>query len=152
MKLAGRFARLYPKSTFLDSFQYSEALANFHLGQYDRAVEVAEGIAKATYKDAGGADQPSPNKWQALYILGQIFDARREPGKALEYYRQVADRFTDAASAIQFYTRKDLKVPEVSVVRPEAKPAVAAGSNPIADPERGPAGLRAVPAARPRGG
>ena len=100
---------------------------NFHLGQYDRAVEVAEAIAEATYKDAGGADQPSPNKWQAFYILGQIFDARRQPGKALEYYRQVADRFTDAASAIQFYTRKDLKVPEVSVVRPEFKPAVAQG-------------------------
>lgn len=137
VKLAGRFARLYPKSAYLDSFQYSEALANFHLGQYDRAVEVAENIAKAVYKDAGGADQPSPNKWQALYILGQILDARRVPGKALEYYRQVADRFTDAASAIQFYTRKDLKVPEVSVIRPRVKPAIARG-NP------GEHGLRAV--------
>ncbi len=127
VKLAGRFARLYPKSTFLDSFQYSEALANFHLGRYDRAVEVAEKIARSVYKDAGGADQPSPNKWQALYILGQIFDARRVPGKALEYYRQVADRFTDASSAIQFYTRKEMKVPEVSVVRPLIKPAVAQG-------------------------
>ncbi len=109
--------KLYPKSTYLDSFQYSEALANFHLGQYDRAIEVAQTIARATYKDAAGADQPSPNKWQALYILGQIYDARRQPGKALEYYRQVADRFSDAAGAIQSYTRKDLKVPEVSVVR-----------------------------------
>ena len=27
VKLAGRFAKLYPKSTYLDSFQYSEALA-----------------------------------------------------------------------------------------------------------------------------
>jgi tetratricopeptide (TPR) repeat protein len=125
VKLAGRFAKLYPKSSFLDSFQYSEALADFHLGQYDRAVEVAEAIARATYKDAAGADQPSPNKWQALYILGQIFDARRVPGKALDYYRQVADRFTDASSAIQFYTRKDLKVPEISVIRPATKPAVA---------------------------
>ncbi len=79
---------------------------------------------QATYKDAAGVDQPSPNKWQALYILGQIHDARRQPAKALEYYRQVADRFSDAASAVQFYTRKDLKVPEVSVVRPEARPAV----------------------------
>jgi hypothetical protein len=125
LKLAGRFAGLYPKSTYLDSFQYSEALANFHLGHYERAVLVAEKIVSAVYKDAAGADQPSPNKWQALYILGQIYDARRTPGKALEYYRQVADRFTDAASAIQFYTRKDLKVAEVSVVRPQAKPAVA---------------------------
>src|SRR5262249_31791103 len=59
--LSARFARLYPKSTYLDSFQYSEALADFHLGRYDRAIEVAETIARATYKDAAGAEQPSPN-------------------------------------------------------------------------------------------
>jgi tetratricopeptide (TPR) repeat protein len=132
-KHSARFAKLYPKSSFLDSFQYADALANFHLGQYDRAVEVAQAIANATYKDAAGADQPSPNKWQAVYILGQIYDARRQPGKALEYYKQVADRFGDAAGAIHAYTRKDLKVPEVSIVRPSGGPAVAlgpAGENP----------------------
>ena len=131
-KLAARFAKLYPKSTFFDSFQYADALANFHLGQYDRAVEVAQSIANATYKDAAGVDQPSPNKWQAVYILGQIYDARDYPAR-LEYYKQVADRFGDAAGAIHAYTRKDLKVPEVSIVRPEARPAVAerpAGENP----------------------
>ncbi len=80
VKLAERFAKLYPKSTFLDSFQYSEALGLFHLGQYDRAIEVATKIAAATYKDANGVDQPSPNKWQALYILGQIHDAREQSG------------------------------------------------------------------------
>ena len=125
--LASRFARLYPKSTYLDSFQYSEALADFHLGQYDRAIEVAGAIARATYKDAAGAEQPSPNKWQALFILGQIYDARRQPAKALEYYRQVADRFTDAAGRDQvLYTRKDLKVPEgFTVIRSQERPAVA---------------------------
>ena len=101
MKLSRRFAELYPKSTFLDSFQYSEALGRFHLGEYDRAIAVAETIAAATYKDANGVDQPSPNKWQALYILGQIYDARRQPAKALAYYQQVADRFTDAAGAVK---------------------------------------------------
>jgi tetratricopeptide (TPR) repeat protein len=125
-RLAARFAKLYPKSTYFDSFQYSQALANFHLSRYDRAIEVAKTIAQATYKDAAGADQPSPNKWQAIYILGQIHDAHRQPAQALEYYRQVADRFTDAAGAILAYTRKDLKVPEVSVVRPENRPVVAA--------------------------
>ena len=95
------YAELYPKSTFLDSFQYSEALGEFHLGHYDRAIEVAEKIAKATYKDANGVDQPSPNKWQATYILGQIYDARRQPAKAVEYYKLVADRFTDAAGAVK---------------------------------------------------
>ena len=101
VRLAPRFARLYPKSTFLDSFQYSEALGQFSLGKYDRAIEVAEAIARATYKDANGLDQPSPNKWQAIYILGQIYDARRNPAKAVEYYKQVADRFADAAGRRQ---------------------------------------------------
>ncbi|QEH33600.1 Outer membrane protein assembly factor BamD [Aquisphaera giovannonii] len=141
VKLAGRFAATYPRSSYLDAFQYSEALANFHLGRYDRAVEVAEKISRAVYKDASGVDQPSPNKWQAIYILGQIFDARRVPAKAVDYYKQVADRFTDAASAIQFYTRKELRVPEVSIVRPQPRPAVAGAEGPGPRP---PTGLRAV--------
>src|SRR5579864_8124707 len=139
VKLATRFAKLYPKSTFLDSFQYSEALGRFHLGQHDRAIEVAEAIAKATYKDANGVEQPSPNKWQALYILGQIYDARRQPAKALGYYEQVDERFSDALSAVKALSRTDLKLPEVSVVRPGDGPKVAAGGQ----------GLRAVPAQKP---
>ena len=118
--LSGRYAGLFPKSTFLDSFQYSEALGRFHLGEYDRAIEVAAKISEATYKDASGIDQPSPNKWQAIYILGQIHDARREPGKAVAYYEKVADRFTDAAGAVKAITRKALTLPEVSIVRPGA--------------------------------
>lgn len=118
VKLSERFAKLYPKSSFLDSFQYSEALGRFHLGEYDRAIEVADAIAKATYKDANGVDQPSPNKWQALYIIGQIHDARRQAARAVDYYKQVADRFTDAAEAIRALTRKELTLPEVTVLRP----------------------------------
>ena len=128
VKLAARFAGLYPKSSYLDGFQYSEALGEFYLGHYDRAVEVAETIATASYKDAAGADQPSPNKWQALYILGQIFDARRQPAKALAYYRQVAERFTDAAEAVTSFTRKGLRLSEVTVVRPPTGPKPAEGA------------------------
>ncbi len=118
VRLAPRYARLYPKSTFLDSFQYSEALGQFSMGKYDRAIEVAEAIARATYKDPNGVDQPSPNKWQAVYILGQIHDARRNPSKAVEYYKQVAERFADASGAVKALTRKDLRLPEVTLVRP----------------------------------
>lgn len=125
VKSAARYAAMYPRSTFLDSFQYSQALADFHLGRYDEAVTLAEAIARASYKDASGVEAPSPNKWQAVFILGQIFDARRMFGKALDYYRQAADRFTDAADAVAYYTRKGLKVEEVTVVRPPAEPAVA---------------------------
>ncbi len=120
VKLSGRLASIYPKSKFLDSFLYSQALGHFHLGEYDPAIGLAEKIATASYKDAAGAEQPSPNKWEAIYILGQIHDARHQPGKALDYYRQVADRFGDASGAIKELTRKELTVPEVAVVRPQA--------------------------------
>jgi alpha-2-macroglobulin len=41
---------------------------------------------------------------------------------ALVYYKQVADRFGDAADAVETLTHKDLKLPEASVVHPEFKP------------------------------
>ena len=48
----------------------------FHLGEYDRAIEVAEAIAQATYKDANGVDQP------AQQVAGDLHprpDPRRPP-------------------------------------------------------------------------
>jgi uncharacterized protein YfaS (alpha-2-macroglobulin family)/tetratricopeptide (TPR) repeat protein len=132
--LAARFAALYPKSRYQDSFVYSEALARFNLGQYDEAIGLAERVAKATTKDANGVEQPSPNKWQALYILGQIHDARHQPAEAVKFYEQVADRFSEAASAVKSLTRRELELPEVAVVRPEGRDAVAGGVN-----------LRAIP-------
>jgi len=119
-RLAPRFASLYPKSPFLDSFQYADALGRFQLGQYDKAIEVARKIAQATYPDPNGVPQPSPNKWQALYILGQIHDARRQPAEAIAFYKQVADRFGDAADAVLALGRRSLKLPEVTIVRPKA--------------------------------
>ncbi|MDB5352249.1 MAG: large extracellular alpha-helical protein [Planctomycetota bacterium] len=144
--LAKRFAALYPRSTYLDSFQYAAALAQFHLGKHDQAIAVAEKIASATYKDANGVDQPSPNKWQALYILGQIHDARREPAKAVAYYDRVADRFTDAADAVKALTSKELSVPEISgMVMPRArKTRRADGAGMPAMPPQGP-NAKAVP-------
>jgi hypothetical protein len=52
----------------------------------------------------------------------------------LRYYTQVAEQFTDAAGAVKSLTRKALKLPEVSVLRPVSPPRVA---------EAG-AGLRAI--------
>jgi len=127
--LAPRFAALYPKSTFLDSFQYADALGRFQLGQYDKAIEVAEKIVNASYPDPNGVARPSPNKWQALYILGQIHDARRRPAEAIAFYNQVADRFGDAAAAVLALGRKALKLPEVTIIRPTAKPKLGQASH-----------------------
>ncbi len=71
---------------------------------------------------------PSPNKWQALFILGQIHDARQQPLQALTYYKRVADRFSDAAASVTALTRKELSIPEITLVRALAGPKIAEGS------------------------
>ena len=61
------------------------------------------------------------------------------------YYQQVAERFTDAAGAVKALTRKELKLPEVSVIRPagprgRARPASALAPSPNARPRTPKAG------------
>ena len=146
VSLAERFAGLYASSDYLDSFRYSEALGRFRLGQYDRAIAVAELIADASYRDDSGAEIPSPNKWQALYILGQIYHARRDARRAVSYYEQVADRFTDAAGAVRQLTREELELPEITLIRPSDIPGLAARDE---DPILAVLGAEA---ARPAGG
>jgi uncharacterized protein YfaS (alpha-2-macroglobulin family)/TolA-binding protein len=117
VKLAARFAKLYPRSKFTDSFRFSEALGEFHLGRLDRAIEVARSL---DVSDVAKEETPSAIRWQALLLLGQIHDARHQPAEALKYYRRVADRFTDASDAVDSLTRQELSLPEVSVIRPQA--------------------------------
>ena len=128
--LAARFARIYPRSNYRTSFLASQALALFHLGQADRAIEVARGIVEATE----GTTPPDPNRAKALYLIARVHDARRRPVEALSYYRQVADQFSDAADAVAALTEKELSLPEVSVLRPKAAgPGVALRSRNIAE-------------------
>ena len=42
----------------------------------------------------------SPNKWQAIYILGQIYHSLGEAADAIREYRRVEDRFADAKESI----------------------------------------------------
>jgi outer membrane protein assembly factor BamD (BamD/ComL family) len=116
VKVAQRAARLYPKSRFLDSFQFSEALARFDLGQMDEAVAIARKISETVYEEPGGVKRPSPNKNQAIYIMAQIFDARADFPQAIDRYKQVSQEFPDAAVAIKALERKHLSLPEVTVV------------------------------------
>ncbi len=116
VRVAQRAARLYPKSRFLDSFQFAEALARFELGQMDEAVAIARKISETVYEEPGGVKRPSPNRNQAIYIMAQIFDARADFPQAIDRYRQVSQDFPDAAVAIKALERKHLSLPEVTVV------------------------------------
>ena len=65
-----------------------------------------------------GREVESPNKWQAIYILGQIHHGLGEAAAAIREYRLVEDRFADAKEAIAYFLRKSIDLPEVATVKP----------------------------------
>jgi len=127
VSLAERSGALYPGSKLLDRFRYSEALGRFHLGQHDRAVEIAAALAA---REETPGDDAASDRWRAVFLLGQIEEARGRPAEALAHYRQVAGRSTDAAEAVEALTRRVLTLPEIAVVRPGAAPGLPAKGGP----------------------
>jgi hypothetical protein len=67
---------------------------------------------------SNGREIESPNKWQAIYILGQIHHGLGEAAAAIREYRRVEDRFADAKEAIAYFLRKSIELPEVATVKP----------------------------------
>jgi hypothetical protein len=58
------------------------------------------------------------NKWQAIYILGQVHHSLGQAAEAIKEYTRVEDRFADAKEAIAYFTRKAIELPEVTTVKP----------------------------------
>ncbi len=117
--LSKRSAELFPDSKWLDRFRYMQALAHFHLGRSDDALALARIVVEATYRDDQGVMRPSPNKWLALYIIGQIYHARQDAAKAIEYYKKVKTHFSDAAEAVGYFEHRFIKLPEVTIFHPD---------------------------------
>ncbi len=91
--------------------------------QHQAALEMCGKVAAAKRIDkATGREVESPNKWQAIYILGQIHHSLGEAAAAIRQYRLVEDRFSDAREAIQYFLRKAIELPEVTTIKP-GKPA-----------------------------
>ncbi len=116
--LAGELAGRFTKPEFTDAFLYTRAVAEWSLSREDEAVRLLEGIAAAEYPDARGVARPSPNRDLALYILGQIFHARRDVARAAEYYARVEQQFRDARETLLDLREKRIGLPEVTTARP----------------------------------
>ncbi len=114
-----KYADRYAESEYLDSFWYVIGYCHFSLGEHQEALEMCEKVAEATMKDANsGRDIESPNKWQAVYIMGQVYHSLGEAKEAIDEYERVKDRFADAAQAIEYFTRKEAELPEVTFYAP----------------------------------
>jgi alpha-2-macroglobulin len=115
----------YPDSGLADSFWYVVGYSQYELGQSDDALATCRKVAEMMHKDPqSGELVPAENKWQAVYITGQIFHSLGKPTEALAAYERVQDKFPDAREAIDFFVHRRLSLPEVVTLRPNQAPQV----------------------------
>jgi tetratricopeptide (TPR) repeat protein len=105
---AETFALRYSDSKLQTSFQYMAALGHFWQHHYDKALESAAIVA-------GGE---SSDRDYVRYITAQIYHARGEPSKALEWYQRVKSVYPDAADSINYFEQKGISIPEVTTLKP----------------------------------
>jgi TolA-binding protein len=114
-----RYARRYPKSQLLDSFWYVTGYCRFATGRPKEAMEMCRKVAEAHVPDPQtGRLKESPNKWRAIFILGQIYHSLGQAADAVREYRRVEDRFNDARRSIDYFLRKSIELPEVTTFKP----------------------------------
>ncbi len=116
-QLTTAFAKRYPQSTYLDSYDFLRAYALFQLEQYTQALQQAEKVSTEEYPAPGGAVQRSEEADNAVHMAGKILHASGELDRALEQYERVKESFGDAAESIEYLTNKGLEVDEVSIFR-----------------------------------
>jgi uncharacterized protein YfaS (alpha-2-macroglobulin family)/tetratricopeptide (TPR) repeat protein len=115
-----KYAARYPQSDFLDSYWYLVAYGHFALAEHEEALKMARKVADTKRLDPmTGRETESPNKWQAVYILGQVYHSLGRAGEAVAEYLRVEDRFADAKEAIAYFLHKEIKLPEVTTLRPK---------------------------------
>jgi TolA-binding protein len=100
----------YPKSEYLSSFQYVEALGLFKQRKYDEAVKAAVTVADGKSKDRD----------LARYIIGQVYHAQGKPELSIEWYRKVKDEYPDAQESISYFKEKRIALDEVNIFRPKS--------------------------------
>jgi tetratricopeptide (TPR) repeat protein len=121
-----KFAERYPQSRLIDSYWYIMAYSHFALGRHEQALELSRKVAEARFAvPETGGQRDADNKWEAVYIMGQIYHSLGQAAEAIAEYTRVKDRFADAAEAITFFTRKAIGFEEVTTIKPaDAKQVV----------------------------
>ncbi|HEV3025746.1 MAG TPA: tetratricopeptide repeat protein, partial [Pirellulales bacterium] len=114
-----QYAERYPASDYLDSFWYVVGYSHFALGEHEQALAMCRKVAEAKRTERQtGRELESHNKWQAIYILGQVYHSLGKAADAIREYTRVEERFADAKQAIQYFMRKEIALPEVSMIQP----------------------------------
>ena len=129
-----RFAKRYPKSRYLDSFWYIVGYCQYALGEHQAAMAMCHQVSNHVRTDPRtGRREASENKWRAIYILGQIQHSLGKAAAAIQEYERVKDRFVDARQAIEYFTRKQMELPEVTTFQPQEEVQVELGFRNVAE-------------------
>ena len=113
-----RYGELYPNSLLLDSFWYIIGYSQFQLGNNEAALEICRKVAETKFGE-GAAQRDAANKWEAVYIMGQIYHSIGEAAEAIEEYALVEGRFPDAREAIHYFERQAISLPEITTIAPD---------------------------------
>jgi hypothetical protein len=97
--------RRHAEADLAPALAYLEAFAHFRRGEYGRSLELCRRVTR----EARAPDQAQ----MARYIMAQIHHARGRLDEALPLYRQVAERFADAAETVQELEARWFRIPEV---------------------------------------
>ncbi|MHC4401725.1 MAG: tetratricopeptide repeat protein, partial [Planctomycetota bacterium] len=128
-----RYATRYPKSKLLDSFWYIIGYCRFATGKHEAALEMCRKVDSARRIDeATGRPMEIPNRWRAVYIMGQVYHSLGRAAEAVAEYRRVESRFDDAKRSIQYFLRKAIELPEITTVKPGEKVEVKLGFRNVA--------------------
>ncbi len=119
------YAKRYPDSRLLDSYWYMIGYSHFELEDHERALEMCRKVADASFPVAEtGSTRVADNKWEAIYIMGQVYHSLGKAADAIIEYGRVKERFADAAEAIEFFTRKEIAMDEVTTIEPDAEKTI----------------------------
>ncbi|WP_158265496.1 tetratricopeptide repeat protein [Blastopirellula marina] len=125
IKLCEKYSARYPKSEHLSSYWYLTAFCHFALSQPQDALQMSAKVAESVPVSAQNSDSvAAQNRWRAIYIMGQIHHSLNQAAQAIDDYQQVKDRFIDAAQAIEYFTRQDISLDEVTSFLPTEKVAL----------------------------
>ncbi|QEG41940.1 tetratricopeptide repeat protein [Roseimaritima ulvae] len=115
------YAQRYPNSRLLDSYWYIIGYSHFELEHPEEALQMCRKVAEAAFpvSETGGT-RAADNRWEAIYIMGQIYHSLGQAARAISEYAKVEQRFADASEAIKFFNRKAIALPEVTTIEPDA--------------------------------
>ena len=113
-----KYIERYEDSSYIESYWFTIGYSQYVKGEHEAALATCKKVSDMKRKDKRtGRMLPAENRWEAVYILGQIHHSLGQAAEAITEYTRVKDRFPDAAESIAYFTRKELKLPEVIALR-----------------------------------